>query len=150
MKEILISSIIADLTILTKDIGRNFTEEFYVERHFLKDHLNDDVARIMITMGGISKIRFDDVEFDCFGVTIAGFSTGSVGPNQHFTFLYYGGKGGHTGPRHGLTIYDERENMLYWRDIGQDPKKEWNINSMAGDLVDANGHHVFDGDPVQC
>lgn len=149
MKEILINNALVSLATLTKKVGYHPTETFYVERHFLKAYVIDDVAGIKITKGDICATRFDDVEFDGLCVAVGVFSARAVEPNQTFTFLYYGGEGGYAGPGHGLVIYDECGNMLYWREIDQNPKTEWNINSMAYDLIDTNGHYIFDGDPVQ-
>ncbi len=50
--------------------------------------------------------------------------------------------------RHALEII-RNDNLIYQRTASQDPATEWLINEMADDpeIIDADGHPLFTGDP---
>lgn len=147
MKNTLISNAIAGLRMMTQSEGAAPDEDFYVERWFLRHHLEDDTVRCGSIKKGLGNISLTGRPCTCQLIIVKCFRHGVIDPSHVYTFAYYNERGNHFGPGHGLLITDEDDNILYWREPGQDPRAEWQINDMAGDVTDENCHLVFVGDP---
>lgn len=147
MKRTMIDETIKGLRIFGHFDNCSDEEEFFVERHFLDYQLESDFAGAAISDRGIGNFNPGGTTYACATFTIYTYSHGTDSPSHRFVFSYFGGRGGYLGLEHGLAITDEEDNLLYWREPGEDEKTQWRINCMASDLTDADGNFVFDGDP---
>lgn len=143
----LVKMVLEDFATLGKSEGIHPDETFYVERHFLSSYLECDVDHIGVRNDGLGNLNTNGKPCVCYILRVEPFRCGSNSPNHKFIFSYFGGRSGHFGPGHGLMITDEDGNILYWRNVDQNPETEWIINEMANDITDDAGNIIFDGEP---
>ena len=121
-----------------------------IETSFLRRFIKTDCIRM--DDGDIGQINVSaygkEGSYECHCITITGEDTTDGPTGETLRFHYFGGSGPYRGTNYGLIILDRDENVLYWREAGQNPRTEWIINCLASDLEDGNGNFIFDGDPV--
>ena len=145
MLHTLVEHALSDFAMIGHAHGYHPGEVFFVERHFLNSQLESDTVRLSVTDAGLG--NFNANSTCCHVITIQSFRHGATEPSHIYTFSYFNHGDGDFGPGHGLVITDDKQNMPYWRDIGQNPKTEWLLNELASNITDADGRYIFDGDP---
>lgn len=148
-----VSALISDIRKNHKKYRRHPSQtpdKMIVEVSFINKFVSK--SRLSITDEGIGDISISaygrHVVCDCHGFSITNLDCLGARIGKPLRFYYTNGIGFYKGDNYGLVIQDQDDNILYWREAGQDPRTEWLINCLAGDLEDENGQFVFTGKPV--
>lgn len=117
-------------------------EEFYAECAYL-NHWNSQLNHDPEEYG----IDTAYCALSADGKTIDGVEIYIAYQDEHAVYFQYRLDPDHTDS-YELQIIDTDDNIVYWREPGQDPHTEWAINCMADDpeYVNAAGVMAFTGD----
>jgi len=151
------SAVISDLT---RKLQKNWKKyrsepakvpnELCIEVAFMHRFFTSDC--IKLCYDGTGQINVSaychEESYECHRFIVTGDDTIDGPTGTTLYFYYFGGNGFCTGINYGLIIQDSDENVLYWREVGQNPRTEWLINCLADDLKDEQGKFVFPGEPV--
>lgn len=121
-----------------------------IEVCFIRHFFTSDCVRIRDdNIGKISVFAYEREEtYECHRFVVTGDDAIDGPTGESLYFYYFGGSGPYKGTNYGLIIQDRDDNVLYWREVGQNPRTEWLINCLANDMEDEDEHFVFTGEPV--
>lgn len=151
------SAIISNLMLGIRDCWKERTslvptvpDKYIVEFSFLDKYFTSDCLRTRYDDTGTLQVAAYDREeaHECLHIIITGDDTVDGPTGESLNFYYLDGQGFYAGNNYGLVITDKDDNVLYWREVGQNPRTEWLINCLAEDLEDTEGNFVFKGEPV--
>lgn len=125
-------------------------DKFVIEVCFMRQFFTGDCIRIKDGNAGELNVSTYGHEktYECHRFVLTSDDAVDGPTGEVLYFHYFDGRGNYKGANYGLVIQDHDNNVLYWREAGQNPRTEWLINCLAEDLEDGDGNFVFTGEPV--
>lgn len=125
-------------------------DKVVIEACFMRQFFTSDCIRIRDDgIGTINVSSYTREEaYECHRFVLTGDDSIDGPTGESLYFCYFNGSGSNRGTNYGLIIQDHDDNVLYWREAGQNPRTEWLINCLAENMEDENGQFVFRGEPV--